>query len=84
MIIEPGNEVFLSPASVWEIVIKHWLGRLFLKQPPGQYIVGQRRLHRIDSLESMSRQYFILANCRVFIEIPLTVSLLRRPSSMNV
>lgn len=51
MIIEPDNEVFLSPASVWEIVIKHWLGRLFLKQPPGQYIVGQRRLHRIDSLE---------------------------------
>lgn len=50
MIVESDNEVFLSPASVWEIVIKHGLGRLLLKQPPDQYIVGQRRLHHIDSL----------------------------------
>ncbi|MBA7514569.1 hypothetical protein ES705_06601 [subsurface metagenome] len=50
MIVESDNEVFLSPASVWEIVIKHGLGRLILKQPPDQYIVKQRHLHRIDSL----------------------------------
>jgi PIN domain nuclease of toxin-antitoxin system len=50
MIVEPDNEVFLSPASVWEIVIKHGLGRLLLKQPPDQYVIRQRRLHRIDSL----------------------------------
>lgn len=49
-IADPANEVFLSVASVWEIVIKHGLGRLALRVPPDEYVARQRRLHRIGSL----------------------------------
>ncbi len=49
-ITDPANEVLLSAASAWEIVIKHSLGRLTLAIPPDQYIPMQRSLHRIDTL----------------------------------
>jgi PIN domain nuclease of toxin-antitoxin system len=49
-IVDPENEVYLSPASAWEIAIKHALGRLRLKTPPAQYVPRQRRLHRIEEL----------------------------------
>ncbi len=47
---EPANEAFLSVASVWEIVLKHGLGRLPLPTPPQAYIPRQREQHRIESL----------------------------------
>lgn len=50
LIADPANEVLLSAASVWEIVIKHGLGRLTLRVPPDEYVARQRRLHRIGSL----------------------------------
>jgi PIN domain nuclease of toxin-antitoxin system len=49
-IIDPTNEVYLSPTSVWEIVIKQALGRLVLKLPADRYVPEQRELHRIDTL----------------------------------
>ena len=36
------NEVYLSAASVWEIVIKHAAGRLVLPRPPDRLIPAQR------------------------------------------
>lgn len=45
-----GNEVYLSAASVWEILVKHKLGRLPLPQPAHQFIPRQRVTHRIESL----------------------------------
>lgn len=33
-----GNELYLSAASVWEIAIKHGLGRLPLPEPPSEYV----------------------------------------------
>ena len=47
---DPGNEVFLSVASVWETVIKHALGKLPLPQAPATYLPAQREAHRISSL----------------------------------
>jgi len=38
----PDNEVYLSAASVWEIVIKHASGRLVLPRPPDQLIPAER------------------------------------------
>jgi PIN domain nuclease of toxin-antitoxin system len=35
---EPGNEIFFSAASVWEIVVKYALGKLELPLPPSKYI----------------------------------------------
>ncbi len=40
----PANEVFLSAASVWEIVTKYERGRLPLPEPPERLIPAERRL----------------------------------------
>jgi PIN domain nuclease of toxin-antitoxin system len=47
---DPGNEVYLSVASVWEIVVKHQLGKLPLPEPPHEFIKKWRMRHDIDSL----------------------------------
>ncbi len=49
-IVNPNNDVYLSVASAWEIAVKHGIGRLPLRVPPEEYVVEQRRLHRIESL----------------------------------
>ena len=46
----PGNTVFLSVASLWEIIIKYNLGKLPLPQSPEIYIPRQRQIHQIKSL----------------------------------
>ena len=38
MLEDPGNTLYLSAASVWEIVIKHAAGRLRLPAPPDAFI----------------------------------------------
>jgi PIN domain nuclease of toxin-antitoxin system len=35
---DPQNNVYLSVASLWEIIIKNRLGKLPLPHPPGIYI----------------------------------------------
>jgi PIN domain nuclease of toxin-antitoxin system len=47
---DPANEVFLSAVSVWEILIKHRLGRLPLPDPVGAFIQEQRERHEIAAL----------------------------------
>jgi PIN domain nuclease of toxin-antitoxin system len=47
---DPGNEVYLSVVSTWEIVIKYRLGRLPLPEPPQRFIPTQRELHDIRPL----------------------------------
>jgi len=46
----PENEIYLSAASVWEIVVKYQLGKLPLPQAPETYIPEQRQKHQIASL----------------------------------
>jgi len=46
---EPNNKIFLSVASLWEIIIKYNLRKLPLPQPPETYIPRQRQLHLIKS-----------------------------------
>ncbi len=46
----PANEVYLSVASVWEVVIKHHLGKLSLPAPPDGYLPQQRDAHGFASL----------------------------------
>lgn len=59
---DPGNQVHLSVASVWETVIKHSLGKLALPQPPAVYMPQQRQAHRIDSLPIEEGPLIELAN----------------------
>ncbi len=47
---DPGNEVFLSSVSTWEIAVKHALGRLPLPEPPASFIPFERKRHAIESL----------------------------------
>ncbi|MCP5425572.1 MAG: type II toxin-antitoxin system VapC family toxin [Gammaproteobacteria bacterium] len=44
------NEVFLSAVSVWEIVVKHQLGRLPLPDSPRAFVSGHRDRHGIAAL----------------------------------
>lgn len=46
----PENDVYLSSVSVWEIAVKHGLGRLPLPEPPVRYIPRLRTEHMIESL----------------------------------
>lgn len=50
MFRDPGNEVFLSAASVWEISVKYGLGRLPLPEPPSRYLPDLRERHGVLSL----------------------------------
>ena len=50
LFVDPGNEIYLSSVSTWEIVIKHSLGKLPLPEPPARFVPAQRKQHGIDSL----------------------------------
>lgn len=47
---DPGNEIYLSSVSAWEIAVKHALGKLPLPEPPGRFVPLQRKQHSIDPL----------------------------------
>lgn len=47
---DPSNEVYLSVASVWEIVVKNRIGKLPLPEPPPDFIHKWRLRHQIKSL----------------------------------
>jgi PIN domain nuclease of toxin-antitoxin system len=49
-ISDPGNDVFVSVASVWEAIIKSRLGRLSLPEAPEVYLPRQRERHLLQSL----------------------------------
>lgn len=47
---DPDNDVYLSVASGWEIIVKHNLGKLPLPEPPHDFIKNNRISHRIETL----------------------------------
>jgi PIN domain nuclease of toxin-antitoxin system len=49
-IADPSNDVYLSSASVLEMVIKHCTGKLPLPEPPDRFIPAERDLRGIDAL----------------------------------
>jgi len=46
----PENDVYLSAVSMWEIAVKHALGRLPLPAAPDTYVPRLRRQHGIEPL----------------------------------
>ena len=58
---QKSNEVFLSVVSVWEILVKHQLGKLPLPALPDEYIRDRREKHQIGSLplEEASLRYLL-------------------------
>jgi PIN domain nuclease of toxin-antitoxin system len=49
-IVDLDNEVYLSVVSVWEVTVKHQLGKLTLPEHPSMYLPRQRERHQIMSL----------------------------------
>lgn len=49
-ILEPTAELFLSPKSIWETVLKSKIGKLTLPAPAADYLIDQRDRHGIHSL----------------------------------
>jgi PIN domain nuclease of toxin-antitoxin system len=47
---DKSNEAFLSVVSVWEVFVKHKLGKLPLPEPADAYIDSRRTAHRIANL----------------------------------
>ena len=50
IIVDPGNVLFLSAASAWEIVIKVRLRKLTLPDVPERYIPSRLEMNRFDRL----------------------------------
>lgn len=46
----PSSRRYLSAASVWEIVIKHAIGKLPLPEPPAIYVPQRMRVSRVREL----------------------------------
>ncbi|MDA8108110.1 MAG: type II toxin-antitoxin system VapC family toxin [Betaproteobacteria bacterium] len=49
-IVDPGNDVYLSVISAWEIAIKQARGRLTLAEPAQRYVPKYRRAHGYEEL----------------------------------
>jgi len=58
---DPGNEVFLSAASCWEISVKWSLGKLRLPVDPARFLPEQRSQHYIEPLPITEQSVFHLA-----------------------
>ncbi len=50
-----SENLLLSVASIWEIVVKHQLGRLALPQPPSQFLPQQLERNAIGILPVRAR-----------------------------
>jgi len=60
MFSDPGNLVYLSAVSAWEITVKHKLGRLPLAEPPETYVPKERAKHRILPLDLTESSVLVL------------------------
>lgn len=65
VISDGGNEVLLSVGSLWEITIKHGLGKLALKEPFGELMPRQLAVNDIGTLP------IALAHLAVYAGLPL-------------
>jgi PIN domain nuclease of toxin-antitoxin system len=50
LFVDPANQVFLSAVSVWEIAVKHSLGKLPLPRPLSVLVPAERQRHQIQPL----------------------------------
>ncbi len=57
---DPGNDVYLSAVSVWEMMVKHGLGRLPFPDPPERFIPAQRERHGIAPLPLEEQAFLYL------------------------
>ncbi|MFN0147513.1 MAG: type II toxin-antitoxin system VapC family toxin [Dehalococcoidia bacterium] len=58
---DPANELFLSVASVWEMVIQYSLGKLPLPVPPNEFVPPRLRRDRVRLLPVTAEQLFAVS-----------------------
>lgn len=61
LFVNPSNDMFLSAVSVWELSVKHALGKLPLPSSLDRFVVEQRERHRITTLSLDERAVVHLA-----------------------
>lgn len=66
---DPGNEIYLSSVSAWEIAVKHALGKLPLPEPPGRFVPLHASSIALIRCHWMKTRLSISAGCRFYIEI---------------
>ena len=59
--LDPGNEVYLSIVSVWEIALKHATGKLALPAAPEAFVRQARDREGIGAIGLDERAVFALA-----------------------
>jgi PIN domain nuclease of toxin-antitoxin system len=65
IIRNPGNEIFLSVVSAWEITVKHSASKLPLPQKPDVFVRKQREDHLLASLALLE------AHVLTLVKLPL-------------
>jgi PIN domain nuclease of toxin-antitoxin system len=50
LLLDNSNQVYLSPASIWECTIKQQINKLDFPQEASLFLSEQRKVHLIDSL----------------------------------
>ena len=58
--VDPANEIFLSVVSVWEISVKHSIGKLPMPTSLDRFVLEQREKHGITVLPLEERAVFHL------------------------
>jgi PIN domain nuclease of toxin-antitoxin system len=58
--VDPANEIFLSVVSVWELSVKHSLGKLPMPASLDRFVLEQREKHGIAILPLEERAVFHL------------------------
>jgi len=59
-LIDPGNELYLSVAGIWEIVIKHQIGKLPMPEPVDRFLEQEINKNRILVLPILQDHVFRL------------------------
>ncbi len=54
------NNVYISPVSIWECIIKQELGKLTLKEKAGSFLVKEREKHKFQSLPLIEKDIYLL------------------------
>jgi len=62
IIVDGNNEMFLSAASGWEIVIKSRIGRIQLTENPDTFLLNQLSLNAIQSMPITMRHALYVNN----------------------
>jgi PIN domain nuclease of toxin-antitoxin system len=68
--LDPANDVYMSAVSVWEIAVKHSLGKLPLPASPVRFIPTQRERHGITSLPLEEQAVLYLSKLPLFHRDP--------------